>query len=103
MVKCCPTCHQTLPNPLPHDLQFRGVKNLILRRVHKAGGAGIRSDLLFDHVYGDDPNGGPETGMKILAVHIWHMNKTLKSFGLKIKSLTVGRGGYGNYVLVKLP
>lgn len=99
MVKCCPTCGQTLPNPLPHNLKFRGIKDRILRVVHRSGVHGVRSDVLFDRVYGDDPNGGPLTGMKILAVHICKMNKDMKPFGLCIRSLTVGRGGYGTYVL----
>lgn len=98
----CKTCGQTLPHPLPHDLPFRGVKAQIVHYVHKAGTHGIRSDVLFDHVYSDDPDGGPLTGMKILAVHICGMNKKLKPFGFRIRSLTVGRGGYGHYVMTKI-
>ena len=75
----------------------------MLHFVHRSGVHGIRSDILFDLIYGADPNGGPDTGQKILAVHICRMNKDMKIFGLRLRSLTVGRGGYGSYVLIKKP
>ena len=69
--------------------------------VRRAGKHGIRSDLLFERVYGEDPNGGPETGVKVLAVHARQMNMVMKPKGWRIYSLTRGRCGYGQYVVSK--
>ena len=100
-MKCCPTCGQTLPESLPITAQFRGVKREIMKMVHKAGKNGIRSDVLFDRIYGQDPNGGPLTGLKIIAVHVCAMNRVLKPLGWHLHALTVGRGGFGFYVIEK--
>jgi hypothetical protein len=99
---CCKTCGQTLPESLPIANQFRGVQQQIVKAVHKAGKYGIRSDILFDQIYKSDPDGGPLTGVKIIAVFAWHINKILKPQGWWLHSVTVGRGGLGYYVLEKL-
>jgi hypothetical protein len=101
-MKGCPACGQTLPEKLPLGLCFRGIKKRIVDVVHRAGETGIPTDALFDRIYGEDPNGGPETGFKIIAVHVCAMNKKMKPFGLKISSKTVGRGGCGAYVISKI-
>ena len=75
----------------------------MIKAVHKAGKHGIRSDALFEQIYKSDPDGGPLTGVKILAVHAWGINRVLRKQGWCLHSLTVGRGGLGYYVLDKIP
>lgn len=100
-MKCCTTCGQTLPEKWTFAAQFRGIKQQILIEVHKAGKHGIRSDVLFDRIYKTDPDGGPLTGVKILAVHVSQMNRTLKPQGWYLHSLNRGRCGFGHYVVEK--
>ena len=88
--------------PFPDSL-FRARKKQIVEAVHKAGSHGVTSNRLFDIVYGADRDGGPGTGVKILAVHIWAINKRLKPHGVRLRHTQVGRGGTeGVYVMEPL-
>ena len=88
---------KTLPFP---EALFRDRKKAIVAAIHKAGSHGVTSEQLFDDVYRNDINGGPLTGVKILAVHVCAINKRLKPHGIRIRHTQVGRGGYaGVYVM----
>ena len=79
---------------------FRGRKKQIVEAIHKAGSRGVTSERLFEIVYGGDRDGGPVTGVKILAVHVWAINKQLKPHGVVIHHTGIGRGGAdGVYIL----
>ncbi len=100
-MKCCPTCGQTLPpEKIPGGERLRGKKYKMVHALHKAGANGLPTQVLFDRMYGDDPEGGPETGIKVIAVFAWHVNKILKLEGYRVHG-TRGRCE-GNYVLEKL-
>lgn len=86
--------------PFPDSL-FRDKKQRIVEVIHKAGAHGATSDQVFDYVYGDDPNGGPETGVKIIAVHIWRINKALAPHGIRIRHTGIGRGGSAGVYLME--
>ena len=92
------------PKALPFpDSLFRARKKQIVEAIHKAGSHGVTSQRLFEIVYGGDRCGGPETGVKILAVHIWAINKRLKPHGVRLRHTQVGRGGTeGVYVMEPL-
>ena len=79
--------------PFPLSM-FRDVKYRIVECIHRAGAGGRKSQDVFDYVYGGNPNGGPETGVKIIAVHICRINKMLAPYKLRIHHTQVGRGGY---------
>ena len=99
----CPCCGQTLPDPLPLGLKLVGVERALLERIVKAGKHGIRGDLLFNYIYCSDPDGGPLTGLKVLSVVVWKLNKKLKPLGKKIKSDSAGgRHVHANYTVVDL-
>ncbi|MDE2100309.1 MAG: hypothetical protein KGL39_23865 [Patescibacteria group bacterium] len=92
-----------MPEKLPLGIKFYGkIKSQILYYVHKAGKHGIASESLFQALYGDDPNGGPEYGRNTLAVHVSQMNVELKKQGWHIWNNHVGRGLGGNYILEEI-
>ena len=82
----CKCCGQTLPSPRPKDLQLPTGYALIFDRVHRAGKHGIHRQQLFDYLYGDDPNGGPNTGLSTLRSRICYLNRHLRKHGLEIAS-----------------
>lgn len=47
---------------------------------------GVTQAEIFDHLYGDDPDGGPFD--HIISVHLNHLNKQLEQSGLCIAKLT---------------
>lgn len=98
----CPCCGQALPPEEPEGLGLRGKRKILFDLVRKAGKHGIRADRLFSALYDDDPNGGPNTGLKIIAVHICHANKVLKRFGLRIRGGQTGHGALGQYRLINV-
>lgn len=44
---------------------------------------------MMEAMYGDDPNGGPDSD-NIISVQVMHLKNQIKPFGLSVK----GRGGY---------
>ena len=59
---------------------------------------GTTREQIADFVYGDDPNGGPDSPAAIRAL-VWRMNNRLKPEGIAIRG-RMGRGS--NYRLVQL-
>ncbi len=75
-VKCCPTCQQ----PLPPKLQVGGKRrqallDYVLKHPH-----GVTRDQIMDHVWADDPNGGPDA-RTIISVMIRQINAKLRELG----------------------
>lgn len=101
-MKCCPTCGQTLPPASElNGVVLSKTRKRIYELVRRAGKYGIISDDLFDLVYQDDPNGGPENGKHVVSQHIYYMNRQLAPIGKKITA--GGRGPYPHsYKLVDL-
>lgn len=96
----CQCCGQPLPPDEPEGLRLRGKRRQIFDLVRKAGKQGIRADRIFSALYDDDPNGGPDTGLKIIAVHVFHANRALEKFGLRIHGGRTGHGALGEYRLI---
>lgn len=78
---------------------FKGKQQQIVELVHKAGATGIRSDRLFALLHQGDPNGGPLTGIKVLAVQVCQINRYLKAVGRQIRGGRSGHGAFTNYVM----
>lgn len=99
-MKCCPTCGQTLPPDRTRwAYMFRGRSAKIVEIMQKVGSEGIFSDALFERVYGDDPDGGPDGGVKSMSCLIAAINRRLKTVGKRIRATSRGRGGYHPYVM----
>ena len=94
----CKCCGQTLPPARPEGLRLPPGYGVIFYRVYRAGKHGVSQDLLFDHVYGDHPDGGPDCGVVSLRARICALNKRhLHKHNMRIRAKR-GRGSCG-YVL----
>lgn len=98
----CKCCGQALPPVEGLDFAMpKGMADLV-NHVRRAGRWGISTDRLFDLLYSHDPNGGPETGIKVLHVRVNQANRLLREHGWQINGEHTGhRGVYGRYVLSK--
>jgi len=63
---------------------------------------GITPERLFDALYANDPNGGPDTGRRAVCVQRVITNRKLRSLGICITSTGRGRAG-GFYALTFAP
>lgn len=88
----CKCCGQTLPRDSPFEMvsltpqQYR-----IVQRIKKAGKHGITTEMLIDHVYANDPDGGPVTAAQTLHVQVMLANRELRKIGFKVASTCKGR------------
>lgn len=91
----CPSCGRTLPRDWlalgSNTIPMRGKQRILYDAVLKSGDAGISRDRLMDLMYGDDPNGGPDSYNTFSAI-IRHINNKLEKAGRKIKSTGMGQG-----------
>ena len=101
-MRFCSACGQTLPPRIDLGIRLTSGQQRLVERVHRAGVEGILSTDLLDYMYGDDPNGGPETGKKALAVRICQLNKVLRKKGWCIRAPKGGMREPTPYRLVKL-
>lgn len=101
-MNCCPTCGQTLPPAKPLGLALRGQLLKITNWLLKAGPHGLPSDILFERLHADNPEGGPLTSIKTLHVQVWHLNQRLARVGKKVAATSRGRGGPCTYVMKDL-
>lgn len=84
-MKCCPACGQTLPREaVIRDASLSPLQSSIFRAVEKAGSHGIHRDRLFQHLYGDRADGGPDSGVRCIQVHIFQLNKRLAKIGKRV-------------------
>jgi hypothetical protein len=92
---CCPRCGQVIP---PTGV-FSNAR--IKRRIYEyvtRHPEGVNRRQIFDAVYGDDPDGGPEN-FNVISVHAKEMNKTLAKLGVRLAS---SGGPFSVYRLVAL-
>lgn len=81
----CPCCGQTAAPTDQYGLYFTSTQALILRAVQRAGKHGIHSESLFTKVYGNRIDGGPDSGIKVIHVHVAHLNGKLAAVGKRIR------------------
>lgn len=98
MTEACKCCgHPLAPKDAVNVLT--PLQQRIFTCVRRAGTNGIASRDVFDIVYQDDANGGPEN-MNIISVVANQANRRLAPFGLKI---TGKRGPGGRLTLQRVP
>ena len=96
-MKACECCG----HPVVEYDTLRGLtpaQQRIFNIVEKAGQAGITRKQLFDAMYSDDPNGGPDNP-NVLNVQRVKMQYALEKHGLKI---TTTGGHYATWRIEKL-
>jgi hypothetical protein len=96
----CPTCGH--PVTVLLAVEKLGVilaprQRQLYELVEKAGTAGIAAGAIFERMYANDPDGGPDSGSSIVSVMVRQLNKKLYTTGLEIRS---SRGPYALYRLV---
>lgn len=82
MVKVCQCCG----HPVPEFDTLRGLtpgQQKIFDALDNAGQRGLTRRQLFDRLYGDDPNGGPDS-IGVLNVQRAKMRDTLAAHGMQI-------------------
>jgi len=57
---------------------------------------GVNSVQIADHIYADDPDGGPGSPEVTVRTHIFFMNRLLNQRGVMIRA---GSGRYSTYTL----
>lgn len=81
-MKCCPTCGREF-GP---KIRVGGRKRQALFDIVARYPDGVSTDRIADHLYADDPNGGPDdTGMNIRS-QVAQLNKILAQHGLHIRA-----------------
>jgi len=99
--RTCKCCGQTLPLSALDIPMADGQKKLV-EAVRRAGKHGIATDRLFDVLYGDDIDGGPQSGVKTLHVRVCTVNRLLRKHGYRISGNHTGsRHAYGRYILYR--
>lgn len=94
-LKTCPCCGQLIP---PKLLFPRAPVSQRLYDYVASHPQGVWREQIADHIYAEDPNGGPDSPGAIKAL-IWRMNCRLRSEKLAIRG-SMGRGSA--YTLVQL-
>ena len=94
-LKTCPHCGQLIP---PRPLFANAwIKQRIYDLVARSP-QGISARAVFEQVWANDPDGGPES-LNCIAVHVKQMVPILTRAGVAIRSTG---GPYARYHLVKL-
>ncbi|MFC3208124.1 helix-turn-helix domain-containing protein [Aquamicrobium soli] len=101
----CPTCgHELAVMPLagvseiPLEGQARAIADLLAKAYPKS----VSRTAIWDALYGDDPNGGPDNPDAVINVRIYRLRKQLAPYGWTVPKASPGRGNHGRYRLVRL-
>lgn len=68
-------------------------QRLIFDALARSVGKPVHRETLFDRIYGNRADGGPERGEQVLTVHVSQLRRKIEPFGWTI---TASRGGSGN-------
>lgn len=94
----CPCCASLVRTPtleMVTDLcGLTSQEEKVLRAVWKGRGIPVSNDRIFNHLYEDDPEGGPSpTKMySALKVALCHLRKKLRGSGIHIENAGYRRG-----------
>jgi hypothetical protein len=86
-LKVCPHCGQIIPP----KIRVGGKRRQAMYDYIAVHPEGVTVWQVLEHVYADDPNGGPDKH-NVIAVVAKQINNIIKPFGLRIK----GSGGPGS-------
>lgn len=82
----CPCCGQPVTTSFEDAGKYLPkVKARIYDIIRRSMPYGITSEALVERVY-NSGDGGPDSGSRIISVHINHMNKILSPFGVRVYS-----------------
>lgn len=103
----CPCCGGTLGNSsvrvnMLAELPLTGTERVLVKRLIKQYPLGVSKEALFNAVYGLDPDGGPEGGVKVISVFVCHLRSKLNRYGWDIPRNGSGSGNMGIYRLAPI-
>lgn len=107
MTFICPCCKQTLDAPrAPLDgltsAPLAPQQRKIVAALARVYPRFLGKEAVIDAVYGDDPDGGPETVETIIKARISQTRSVIGKFGWTISNAQSGRGSHGRYRLEPL-
>jgi DNA-binding response OmpR family regulator len=92
-VTTCPCCRQQVDRVDPKDIadhvDASPAERRVLDYLVQSFGHRVPTVSLTEHLYADNPDGGPLTADRIVRHHTWRLRERLKPYGLTIR----GRGG----------
>jgi DNA-binding winged helix-turn-helix (wHTH) protein len=66
---------------------------VILELLARSNASWVSHEAIIDALWGHDPNGGPDYPGNIVAVHVMHLRRALRAYGVEIRN--VFGAGYG--------
>jgi len=93
-MKCCPTCNR----PYPPKIQVGGLRRQAIVDFISRRPEGATYEQIINHVYADDPNGGPDCRHGV-AVMVYIANEKLKNSNSEFRIRATGGPG-GVYRIV---
>ena len=100
--KYCPACGQPYSRLALMNLRPNTILEQLYTTIKNTGIKGIRSDKLFAKIYSVDPKGGPDSGVKILSVQVWHINKIIRGHKQIVRSRRIKGTHFVSYYLSKI-
>lgn len=98
MMESCPACGLPVDERYVADPPLSGIKLRIYNLVRAR--PGITSDELADMVYAGYLNVGPDSGRKVIHVHINQINRCLRSIGSQVR---IRGSRYYGYRVIREP
>lgn len=99
----CPTCHRPMSEHAPadalKDARLDPQCRIIVTELVAAYPKSVPTVRLFDALYFDDPNGGPDNPRSVVAVKISNLRRQLKPYGWTVPKINIGEGLHGRYRL----
>lgn len=105
MSLCCPTCgHEIDDVPAPTllaDVKLSPQCRRLLKRLLDVYPRHLSRSALFDELYGNDPNGGPENVHVAVNVRITYIRRALRPYRWTVSNARQ-TGDHGRYRLEKI-
>lgn len=89
MTEICPCCGQQVAGraeALIATIKLPKLQDRLARAMLADFGHWVRWPKLLDAAYGDDPDGGPLTAQRTMAVHIFRLRHAIEPLGLMIEN-----------------
>ncbi len=86
----CPCCGQLLPPIVALPKMRQRIYDYVVQHPQ-----GVTADAISDHIYADDPGGGPNNAPVCVRTQIYFINsKCLRPLGLEIRGKSGPQGQY---------
>jgi len=66
------------------DIALTPLQRVVFDKVRAAGTAGIHEERVHVALYGNRPDGGPES--RVISIHVHNLNARIRRYNLRIKA-----------------